>query len=66
MYLFEEGIENGGVGDRFRCMLVDEGFKGSYELTAIKDKFVPQSTVDEALSELCLDCTGIVNKLTWN
>ncbi len=66
VYFFEEGMENGGVGDKFRCMLDDEGYTGSYELTAIKDKFVPQSTVDEALSELCLDCAGIVNKLTWN
>ena len=66
VYFFEEGMENGGIGEKFRCMLDDEGFKGNFELTAIKDKFVPQSTVDEALSDLCLDCEGIVNKLTWN
>ena len=66
VYFFEEGMENGGVGDKFRCMLDDNGFKGNYELTAIKDKFVPQATVDEALSDLCLDCEGMVNKLTWN
>lgn len=66
VYFFEEGMENGGIGDKFHCLLDEEGFKGNYELTAIKDKFVPQSTVDEALADLCLDCAGIVNKLTWN
>ncbi len=66
VYFFEEGIETGGVGELFYYMLRDFNFKGDFELTGIKDKFVPQSTVDEALAELNLDCCGIVNKLTWN
>ncbi len=66
VYFFEEGIETGGIGEMFFFMLRDFGFKGDFELTGIKDKFVPQSTVDEALSDLGLDCCGIVNKLTWN
>lgn len=66
VYFFEEGIESGGVGEIFCYMLKEFDFVGKYELTAIKDKFVPQSTVDEALADLNLDCSGIVNKLTWN
>lgn len=66
VYFFEEGIETGGVGELFYYMLRDFNFSGNFELTGIKDKFVPQSTVDEALSELNLDCCGIVSKLTWN
>ena len=66
VYFFEEGIETGGVGELFYYMLHDFDFKGKFELTGIKDKFVPQSTVEEALAELNLDCMGIVNKLTWN
>lgn len=66
VYFFEEGIESGGVGETFYCMLRNFDFSGKYELTGIKDKFVPQSTVEEALADLNLDCCGIVNKLTWN
>lgn len=66
VYFFEEGIETGGIGELFYCMLGNRNFSGSYDLTAIRDKFVPQSTVDEALAQLNLDCCGIVNKITWN
>ncbi len=66
IYFFEEGIETGGIGEQFYYMLKSFNFKGQYELTGIKDKFVPQSTVEQALSELNLDCMGIVNKVTWN
>ncbi len=66
VYFFEEGMESGGVGELFYFMMRDFDFKGKFELTGIKDKFVPQSTVEEALAELNLDCMGIVNKLTWN
>ncbi len=66
VYFFEEGMETGGIGELFCYELQKRGFSGSYDLTAIKNKFVCQSTVNEALEELNLDCCGIVNKLTWN
>lgn len=66
VYFFEEGMEQGGIGETFFIRLRDYGFKGSFELTGIKDKFVPQATVEQALSDLGLDCAGMVNKLTWN
>ena len=66
VYFFEEGIEQGGVGEAFYLQLRDHGFEGDYELTGIKDKFVPQASVEQALEDLGLDCTGMVNKLTWN
>lgn len=66
VYFFEEGIETGGIGELFYYMLKDCGFCGSFDLTAIKNRFVKQSTVEEALAQLNLDCCGIVNKVTWN
>ncbi len=66
VYFFEEGMEQGGIGETFYMRLRDYGFNGSYEFTGIKDKFVPQSTVSEALEDLGLDCTGMVNKILWN
>lgn len=66
VYFFEEGMESGGIGETFCFKLRDYDFNGKFELTAIKDKFVPQSTVEQALESLGLDCTGMVNKITWN
>ena len=66
VYFFEEGIEQGGIGETFFIKLRDYGFKGSFEYTGIKDRFVPQSTVEQALEDLSLDCTGMVNKISWN
>ncbi len=63
---FEEGIIQGGVGEAFFLRLRDHGFKGAFELCGIKDKFVPQATVEQSLSDLGLDCEGMVNKITWN
>lgn len=66
VYFFEEGMEIGGIGETFRVRLSDSGFDGMYEHRGIKDKFVPQSTVSEALADLGLDCTGMVDKISWN
>ncbi len=66
IYFFEEGIEQGGIGQTFFFKLRDCGFDGSFELSAIKDKFVAQASVEQALEELGLDCTGMVNKIMWN
>ncbi len=66
IFFFEEGMESGGVGERFYLRLRDYDYKGSYTLTAIKDRFIPQATVDEQLRELGLDCAGIVNRVLWS
>lgn len=66
IYFFEEGMESGGVGEMFYYMLKKYDFKGSYELTAIKEKFVQQATVEQSLAQLNLDCAGMVSKVTWN
>lgn len=66
VYFFEEGIESGGVGEMFCYMMKRNGFDGYYDLTAIKERFVRQSTVEEALAQLNLDCAGMVSKIIWN
>ena len=66
VYFFEEGMEQGGIGETFCIRLSDYGFKGQYEFTGIKDKFVPQASPEQALEDLALDCTGMVNKLSLN
>ena len=59
IFFFEEGIQNGGVAQRFECELSSEGFCGSYMINAIDDKFIRQASVRETLHELKLDDEGM-------
>ena len=51
----EEGIENGGIGQKFESCLYDSGFNGKFILRGIKDKFVNHATVETALVRNGLD-----------
>ena len=62
VYFFEEGIKNGGVGERFGFSLYQSGFNGKFDLTAIKG-YVTQSTTQSALHKLGLDTENIKSKL---
>ena len=62
VYFFEEGIKNGGVGERFGFSLYQSGFQGKFDLTAIEN-YVTQSTTQSALHKLGLDTESIKLKL---
>lgn len=61
VFFFEEGIQNGGVGEKLALRLLEAGYKGSYKLTAIDYCFVEQGTVDEQLREYGLDAESMVD-----
>ena len=60
MLFFEEGIKAGGIGEHFGIALIENGFKGSYRLYAIDNKFIRHGSVKELLALLKLDAEGIV------
>lgn len=60
IYFFEEGMKSGGIGEHFGLLLLENYFSGRYKLTAIDDKFIPQSTVLSALHSLGLDDDGMI------
>ena len=62
IFFFEEGIKNGGVGERFGFSLYQSGFNGKFDLTAIEN-YVTQSTTQSALHKLGLDTENIKLKL---
>jgi 1-deoxy-D-xylulose-5-phosphate synthase len=64
VFLFEEGIENGSVSQKIVNMLYNSGYCGKTKITAINDKFVPHSSVKQALKDLKLDCDGMVEVIT--
>ena len=61
VFFFEEGIRSGSVGERVGLKLLELGFKGTYKLVAVDDKFVSQATVDELLKEYKFDTDSIID-----
>ena len=61
IFVFEEVMENGGIGEHIAYTLLRRGYKGNFKVTAIKDGFVPQSTVSSALKKHQLDADSVVD-----
>lgn len=55
IFFFEEGLQNGGVGEKLALRLLEAGYKGEYELTAIDYCFVEQGSVSSILKKYKLD-----------
>lgn len=59
IHFFEEGILAGGIGATFEYELTKIGYTGLYKVTAIEDRFVPHSTVADALRQNNLDADSM-------
>ncbi len=59
LYIFEEGIEQGGIGEHFLTQLIQRGYRGKAFLRGVKDQFVRHATMNESLHELGLDDDGM-------
>lgn len=59
VHFFEEGILAGGIGETFDYELTKIGYTGLYKVTAIEDRFVPHSSVANALKENNLDADSM-------
>ncbi|MBQ7809707.1 MAG: 1-deoxy-D-xylulose-5-phosphate synthase, partial [Clostridia bacterium] len=59
VHFFEEGMLTGGIGETFGYGIDKLGFKGSYGITAVEDKFVPHASVKESMQGLRLNALGI-------
>ena len=56
---FEEGMKNGGIGEKFLYAIYERGFSGKYQITALD--FPPAAADAETqLSEAGLDRESIV------
>lgn len=59
---FEEGMKNGGIGEKFLYMLYERGFSGKYRVIAA-EKPPAAADVDTQLAEAGLDREGILKAL---
>ena len=59
----EEGVRSGGVGEKFAATLLQKGYKGTYNLTAVDDCFVKQAKIDELYKQFGFDSESIAAKV---
>lgn len=60
VFFFEEGMRDGGVGQRLFAAMAERGMTPAMKLTAV-GQFVPQATVASCLRQYGLDKQGMVN-----
>lgn len=59
---FEEGVRSGGVGSLFALRLMESGYKGTFSLTAVEDRYVAQASVETLLKNAGLDAESIMER----
>lgn len=62
--IFEEGIKNGGVGQKLICKLFENGYKGDFTLNAIDDKFISCASVSSQLYNNKLDKNAMLGVIS--
>lgn len=66
IFIFEEVLKNGGVGQKLLSELVENGYKGNIKITAINNQFVKQSSVASCYKKFKLDKDGVVEVILKN
>ena len=60
---FEEGIRNGGIGEKLMCMLYLRGYKGDFSITAVDNEFVKTADTESQLKKYGLDRESVIEKV---
>ncbi len=63
IYFYEEAICEGGVGDHFASLLLQNGIHSEFVYKAISSEFVKQAPVDHQISHYSLDVNSIVKEV---
>lgn len=61
IFFFEEGIQNGGVGEKLALRLLEAGYSGEYKLVAVDYCFVEQGSVESTIKKNNLDTQSMVD-----
>lgn len=63
IFFYEEGVRSGGIGEKFAAEILQHGYKGNYDITAVEDCFVKQAKVPELIKQYGFDSDSMVNKI---
>lgn len=64
IFFYEEGVRSGGIGEKFAAILLQKGYKGAYDLTAVEDCFVKQAKIPELIKMHKMDSESMARKIT--
>ncbi len=60
---YEEAVQSGSIGQSFADMLFDMNYNGNFKHFAVKDEFVPHTSVPSLIKKYHLDSESIVNQI---
>ena len=60
IHFFEESVKNGSIAEHLTLKLLESGYKGNIKVHAIDNKFIPASTVSNALKDNGLDTLTMI------
>lgn len=63
IFFFEEGMRSGGVAEKFGSILLENGFRGRYSITAVDDEFVAHASVARLMEKYSMDADGMARKI---
>lgn len=63
VFFFEEGVRSGGIAEKLAAELLQSGYKGSYNITAVEDCFVKQAKVPELIKDYGFDAQSMIEKI---
>ena len=63
VFFFEEGMRSGGVAEKFGSLLLENGFRGGYSVTAVDDEFVAHASVASLMEIYSMDADGMALKI---
>lgn len=63
VFFFEEGVRQGGIGERFGCELLENGYRGRYILRAVDSPFIEHAPMFRALEQLGFSVAGMVGTI---
>lgn len=64
IFFYEEGVRSGGIAEKFASLLLEKGYKGTYDINAVNDCFVKQAKIPELFRQFGFDCESIVDKIS--
>ncbi len=63
VFFFEEGIRNGGIGESFASLLIENNVKARFHHTAVDNEFIKQASVDSQFKHYKLDSNSIIEEV---
>lgn len=63
LYFFEEGMRSGGTGEGFASKLLENGYCGTWSLTAVDSEFVPHAGVTALMERYSLSSEKMAEKI---